>query len=322
MIQVFAYSKGAGLRALETADNLPELLKDEREHVWVDLESPTPSEMEILSSLFHFHALAIEDCLTESSLPKIDDYGDHLFLVLHGSTKDPVPGQFTTYEIDCFISRNYLVTVHYHPSRSIDRSKDRCRKESPTMSMGMDFLLHEILDGMVDNYFPLLDDYDEMIDALEDEVFSKPTQMTLNKIFSLKRDIMHLRRVAAPQREIFNRLSRNESPALTKKSAIYFRDVYDHLVRIYDLAESYRDLITGTLEAYLSVVSNRMNEVMKVLTVIATIILPLSLIAGIYGMNFEFMPELHTHYGYFVVLGIMAGLAGTMLYLFRRKGWL
>lgn len=321
MLRLFAYSKEEGIRTFDSAAPLPELVRNEREHLWLDLESPSTEEIELLSSAFHFHPLAIEDCLSESSLPKIDDYGDHLFLILHGSTKDRIPGQFTTYEIDCFISRSYLVTVHFHPSRSIERSRDRCLKGSPAIAKGLDFLLHEILDGMVDNYFPLLDDYDDLLDGLEDAVFTNPTNETLNKIFSLKRDVMHLRRVAAPQREIFNRLSRNDFPALSKKSAMYFRDVYDHLVRIYDLAESYRDLISGILEAYLSVVSNRMNEIMKVLTVIATIILPLTLITGIYGMNFEVMPELHLRYGYFMVLGTMAGLSAIMLIWFRRKGW-
>jgi len=186
----------------------------------------------------------------------------------------------------------------------------------------MDFLLYEILDGTVDNYFPILDDFDEVVNELEYEVIHSPSKETLNRIFSLKRDGMALRRVTSPQREILNRLSRDPFAVVNRRAAIYFRDVYDHLVRISDLAESYKDLTTGLLEAYLSVVSNRLNEILKVLTVFTAIMMPMTVITGIYGMNFKTMPELDSPYGYYVTIGGMAVIAVVMLVFFRLKKWL
>jgi len=207
-------------------------------------------------------------------------------------------------------------------SRSINRTKERCLKNSLAMSRGMDFLLYEILDGTVDNYFPILDDFDEVVNELEHEVIHNPSKETLNRIFSLKRDGMALRRVTGPQREILNRLSRDPFAVINKRTAIYFRDVYDHLVRISELAESYKDLTTGLLEAYLSVVSNRLNEIMKVLTVFTAVMMPLTVITGLYGMNFKYMPELDWPYGYHMTIGIMAVVIVGMLGFFRWKKWL
>ena len=190
------------------------------------------------------------------------------------------------------------------------------------MARGMDFLLYEILDGTVDYYFPVLDDFDAVVDELEHDMSGTPTKETLNRIFSLKRDGMYLRRVTSPQREIVNRLSRDHFEVINKQTAIYFRDVYDHLVRIEGLAESYKDLTTGLLEAYLSVVSNRLNEIVKLLTVFTVVMMPLTVITGIYGMNFEHIPELKSPYGYYGVLGLMVVVVGVMLGFFRRKKWI
>ena len=243
----------------------------------------------------------------ETHLPKLDDYGEYLFLVIHhGARSVEEPGTFSTVELNCFLSRRYLVTYHDEPSRTISDVYRRLEKESPTLAHGTDSLLHEILDGVIDNYLPILDDLDEQVGEIERQVLENPNHGVLDRILMLKRDVMHLKRVAAPQREVFHRLSRDPFAVIDPRVQIYFRDVYDHLVRITDLGESYREHLTATLEAHLSMVSNRLNEVMKVLTVIATIILPLSLIAGIYGMNFKNMPELQWTYGYPFTLGLMA----------------
>ncbi|MBI3805774.1 MAG: magnesium/cobalt transporter CorA [Nitrospirae bacterium] len=321
MISVLVYSEEAGLRSFKEVSLLSDLLKDSKNQVWVDLEAATAAESEILSSVFHFHPLAIEDCISETLLPKIDDYRDYIFLVLHGSRAGD-DQRFATAEMNFFLGPNYLVSYHDEPSRSIAKAKERCVKQGPSITHGVDFLLHEILDTMVDNYFPVLDQFDSAIDRIEEEVFSHPDRATLNKIFTLKKEIMHLRRVASPQREILNRLSRDNFPVISPKAAIYFRDIYDHLARITDLAESYRDLITSALDAYLSVISNRLNEIMKVLTIFTATLMPLTLITGIYGMNFDNIPELHTRYGYFVVLGIMLIVTAGMLHFFRKKKWL
>ncbi|MBI3610119.1 MAG: magnesium/cobalt transporter CorA [Nitrospirae bacterium] len=322
MIEIFAFTKENGLRRTTDAGSLPGLLKDETESVWVDLETPTEEETQILSSIFNFHPLAIEDCIAESHLPKLDDFGDYLFLVLHGARRGDISGTFKTVELNFFLGKRYLVTYHQQLSRSINRTKERCLKNSLAMSRGMDFLLYEILDGTVDNYFPILDDFDEVLDELEHEVTASPSKETLNRIFSLKRDGMSLRRVTSPQREILNRLSRDPFAVVNKRTAIYFRDVYDHLVRINDLAESYKDLTTGLLEAYISMVSNRLNEVIKVLTALTVVFMPLTVIPSIYGMNFKNMPELNWEYGYPVALGMMAVIVVVMLGFFRKKKWI
>lgn len=321
MISILVYSEEEGHRSFDRPALLPSLLADERNRLWVDLEAATPEEAEILSRDFHFHPLAIEDCISETLLPKIDDYSDYIFLVLHGS-RPMTDHAFVTAEMNFFLGSRYLVSYHDEPSRSISRAKERCLRGGPSVTRGVDFLLHEILDGMVDNYFPVLDQFDSIIDRIEEEVFARPDRETLNRIFDLKKEVMHLRRVAGPQREILNRLSRDPFPVISAKAAVYFRDVYDHLARISDLAESYRDLVTGALEAYLSVVSNRLNEIMKVLTVFTATLMPLTVITGIYGMNFENMPELRFRYGYFIVLAVMAAITVGMLAFFRKKKWL
>lgn len=322
MFWLFALTEKKGSFQSTDPGLLPDLLKDKHAVLWVDLESPTPGEIELLSQAFGFHPLAIEDCLAETHLPKVDDFGDYIFLILHGIKQSGKPGLFTTAQLNFFLSKNYLVTFHRQASRSIQSAKERCSKEAFSLSKGLDLLLHAILDRMVDNYFPILDDFDLLIEQIEDEVFKRATQKTLSKIFTLKRCLMQLRRIVGPQREVLIRLSRDEFPVITKQAHVYFRDVYDHLVRIWDLSESYRDLMSSALEAYLSVISNRLNEIVKLLTVFTAILMPLTVITGIYGMNFEDIPELKWRYGYFMVLGVMAGISTGLLYLFKRKKWI
>ena len=320
MITTIAYSKEEGYRHFENPEVLPGLLANKRDLIWVDLEMPSEQESAILSRYFNFHPLAIEDCILETLLPKVDDFGEYIFLVLHGSRISDEG--FSTVETNFFLGPNYLVTYHDEPSRSINKTKERCLKNSPSITRGVDFLLHEILDTMIDNYFPVLDYLDKSVDQVEEQVFKEPGKEILNKIFNLKKEVMHLRRVTGPQREILNRLSRDPFSVISPKAAIYFRDVYDHLARIADLSESYRDLIAGAMEAYLSVVSNRLNEIMKVLTIFTATLMPLTVITGIYGMNFENMPELRTRYGYFATLGVMVFISAGMLLYFRKKKWL
>jgi magnesium transporter len=322
MIEFFVFSKKQGLRRHTDPNLLQGFLKDEEETIWVDFETPTDNESEVLSTVFNFHPLAVEDCIAESHLPKLDDYGDYLFLVIHGARRGESPGTFNTVDVNFFVGKRYLVTFHPSHTRSVDQTKERCQKNTQILSKGIDFLLYEIMDRLVDNYFPILDDFDVVIDELEYEAFHNPTRATLDRIFSLKRDVTALRRITGPQREIFNRLSRDSFAVISRRAAPYFRDVYDHLFRISDLAESYKDLGAGLMEAYLMVVSNRLNEIIKVLTLIATIMLPLTLITGIYGMNFEYMPEIKWRYGYFFVIGFMALVGFGLLYYFRKRRWI
>ena len=322
MIEFFVYSKKEGLRRYKDPSLLPGFLKNEEETVWADFEAPTDAENEILSTAFNFHPLAIEDCIAESHLPKLDDYGEYLFLVVHGARRSDTPGTFNTIEVNFFVGKRLLVTYHREHHRSIDQTKLRCEKNIFPLSKGVDFLLYGAMDSLVDHFFPILDHFDEAIDDLEQEAFNNPTRSTLDRIFSLKRDVTALRRITAPQREIFNRLSRDPFSVISRRAAPYFRDIYDHLFRISDSAETYKDLSAGLMEAYLMIVSNRLNEVIKVLTLLATIMLPLTVITGIYGMNFRHMPELGWRYGYLMILGLMGLVVFGLLYYFRKRKWI
>ncbi|HJU92627.1 MAG TPA: magnesium/cobalt transporter CorA, partial [Pyrinomonadaceae bacterium] len=215
-------------------------------------------------------------------------------------------------------------TYHHDYFRSIANVKQLLRTTPVACQRGTPFLLHQILDQVVDYYSPVLDDFDDRVDKLEDDIFNlkRPNNKILSEIMELKRSVLRLRRISVKQMDILHRMSRGEFPLIPVDMRPFYRDVYDHLVRVVDLAENYRDLISGSLEAYLSVVSNRLNEIMKVLTIFSAIMLPLTFIAGVYGMNFDNMPELHSRYGYFAVLVIMIMVAIGMLLFFKRRGWI
>ncbi len=290
---------------------------------WIDLEDPTVKEAALLEDPFHFHPLAIEDCLSEVHHPKVDDYETYAFFIMHGIRFDAPTDQFITRELDVFLGPNYLVTHHNGPMRSIAAARELCLKNNqPAFPKGVDFLIHQILDQMFDHYFPSLDAVEDKIQLVQVEVFENPSTETLDRIFTLKRDILQLRRICVPQREIVHRLSRGEFRVISPKASIYFRDIYDNLFRIVDAALQYHDMVQGTMDAYLSAVNNRLNETMKRLTVVGALLAPLTVITGFYGMNFVHMPELQWKYGYLWVVGLMVFAAGGLLYLFRRKGWI
>ncbi|MDI6785034.1 MAG: magnesium/cobalt transporter CorA, partial [bacterium] len=291
--------------------------------LWVDLEAPDDEEIDILVRDFAFHPLSIEDCIFPQNRPKLEEFPNYSFIVFHSIAYDPAPGKGLRFaELDIFIGKNFIVTVHDEPLRNITNTKSRCKEKQELMKKGPDFLLHLILDSMVDSYFPILDQMDEQIDIVEDKIFSQPTTRLLNQIFSLKRNLIAFRKTIIPQREIINSLTRRDFPYIQSGTLVYFRDIYDHLVRMVDTIDTYREIISGAVEAYLSVTSNQLNSIMKTLTIIATTMMPLTFIASIYGMNFDFMPELRCKFGYPIVLGIMLCVALGMLYYFRRKKWL
>ena len=302
----------------------PALLKSDPDALhWIDLEDPTVREASILEDPFHFHPLAIEDCLSEVHHPKVDDYGDYVFFIVHGIRFDAPTDQFITRELDIFLGRNYLITHHKGPMRSISWARDQCVKDQlHSLQRGVDFLIHNILDQMFEHYFPNLDAIEDKIQLVQVEVFENPTTATLDRIFTLKRDVQTLRRICAPQREIVNRLARGEFKVISPRAAVYFRDIYDNLYRIVEASYAYQDLVQATLDAYLSMVSNRLNETMKRLTVIGAIFAALTVLTGVYGMNFEHMPELKWRYGYPMVWGLMALITGGLLLWFKKKQWI
>ncbi|HSS19020.1 MAG TPA: magnesium/cobalt transporter CorA [Pyrinomonadaceae bacterium] len=324
-MDIFVYRPGA--EKVETgfeATELSELLQDEQSVVWVDMPEPTAADEEVLLKVFHFHPLTIEDCHENRHYPKVEEFPGYLYLIVHGVRADTSPDHFNTIELDAFLGRNYVITYHHDEFRSIANVRQSITTSPVPCQRGAAFLLHQILDQIVDYYSPVLDDFDERIDQLEDDIFhlNRPSNSVLEEVMDLKRGVLRLRRISAKQREVLLRMSRGEFSLIDQQMLPFYRDVHDHIVRVTDLAESYRDLISGSLEAYLSVVSNRMNEIMKVLTIFSAIMLPLTFIAGVYGMNFDNIPELHSRYGYYVVWIIMVTVAIGMLGFFWKRGWI
>ena len=324
-MDIFVYREGANqVEEGFTADQLPELLKDGKAVFWVDIEAPSEADDRLLLDTFHFHPLTVEDCRANRHHPKVEEFPDYIYFIVHAVRTDASPDRFNTIELDGFLGSNYVITYHHDSFRSINNVKQLIHTSPIACKRGAPFLLYQILDQIVDFYSPVLDDFDERIDTLEDDIFTlkSPNNQILADVMDLKRGVLRLRRISSKQMEILYRMSRGEFSLIDQQMLPFYRDIYDHLVRVTDLAESYRDLISGALEAYLSVVSNRLNEIMKVLTIFSAIMLPLTFIAGVYGMNFEHMPELATRYGYFVVWIIMIVVALGMLGLFWKRGWI
>src|SRR5918996_2978364 len=324
-MEILVYRKGhPKIEEGFTAEALPELLKDLSALVWVDMEAPTEEDEQVLLDVFHFHPLTVEDCRENRHYPKIEEFDGYLYFIVHGVRADTSPERFNTIELDGFLGTNYVITYHHDYFRSIANVKQLLRTTPVASQRGASFLLHQILDQVVDYYSPVLDDFDERIDRVEQDIFllKQPNNKILSEIMELKRSVLRLRRISVKQMDILLRMSRGEFPLISDEMRPFYRDVYDHLVRVVDLSESYRDLISGSLEAYLSVISNRMNEIMKVLTIFSAIMLPLTFIAGVYGMNFDNMPELHTPYGYYGTLALMFVVAIGMLIFFWKRGWI
>jgi magnesium transporter len=288
--------------------------------VWVDLDQPTPDESRILSDVFHFHEFAIEDALSELHHPKVESYGEYLYLILHGIDFKASEHCFTTKDIDFFLGAQYLVTVHPGVSRSIGKVGTVCNRDSRVLGEGPGMLLYRIVDTMVDNYRPEVEKLSEKLDNLEEEVFERPNAQLARMILNYKKDISSLRQIVLPQRDVVARLARREFPLISEQLSYGFRDVHDHLVRLADEAMFFQDRITSILDAHLSAVSNQLNQVM---TIIATLFMPLTVLTGMYGMN---VPLPHLPGGeraqFWWVCGIMLGLSGAMLGFFRRKRWI
>ncbi|HEY9503226.1 MAG TPA: magnesium transporter CorA family protein, partial [Pyrinomonadaceae bacterium] len=266
-MEILVYRQGAThVQEGFTKEQLPELLKDKSSVVWVDMSAPTADDERILLDVFKFHPLTVEDCRENRHYPKIEEFPDYVYFIVHGVTADTSPEAFNTIELDGFLGPNYVITYHHDTFRSINNVKQLLRTSPVACQRGAPFLLHQILDQVVDYYSPILDSFDEKIDLLEDNIFAlkKPNNQILAEIMDLKRGVLRLRRISTKQMDILYRMSRGEFHLIPPEMLPFYRDIYDHLVRVTDLAESYRDLIGGSLDAYLSVVSNRLNEIMKV----------------------------------------------------------
>lgn len=328
MIRSLYYSHDDTLRFDLQPPEIAQLAQGSDGVLWVSLEQPTNEEIQTyLRDIFRFHHLAIEDCLSSNyQPPKVDDFGDYIFIIAHAlrpdSTVDRIDRDLDTVELNCFLGENYLVTVHRLPQMpSTQVTWERAKQNHRLCKRGPDFLCHAVLDHLVDEYLPLHDVIDEELERLESDIFSRPKPIILQRILTLKHNMLILRRIISPQRDLMNRLSRGDLPQIAQENRIYYRDIYDHLVRLHDLSEGTRDVITGSLETYLSVASNRLNEVMKTLTIISVIFLPLSFLAGLYGMNFEYIPLAEWPAGFAFISAICVLIAGAMLWVFKRRGW-
>jgi magnesium transporter len=329
-MEIFVYRTGANkVEEGFTLEELPELLNDKSNLVWVDLRGETPDQIEqskyVLLDIFNFHPLTVEDCIETRNQPKVEAFPSYIYFIVHAiKPGETGPTNFVTKELDGYLGDNYVVTYHTQRFRSLKAVKTQIRASHFSCSRGPAYLLHQILDQIVDLYMPIVDDFDEAINDLEDRVFDmkKTGTAILEEVMDLRRSVARLRRISARQLEVLYRISHGEFPQIPDHILPFFRDVHDHLQRISDLGEGYRDLVSGLFEIHFAVVSNRTNDVMKTLAVLSAIMLPLSLIAGIYGMNFEYMPELKSAYGYFATLGMMAVVAILLLIYFWRRGWI
>jgi magnesium transporter len=290
--------------------------------VWVDLSNPTEEEARVLSTYFHFHELSIEDAIGEVLHPKIEPYNGYLYVVLHGIDFEASKHQFKTHEVDFFVGEKFLVTVHDETSRSISRLLDVCPRHDFILAEGIDALLHRIVDMMVDNYRPEVDKLEARLDEVEDRVFEMPSHDDIRRILDLKKDVASMRRVVTPQRDVVARLARREFPIISEPIAYRFRDVYDHLVRVAEEANIFFDRVTGILDAHLSFTSNRLNQVMKVLTIISVIFMPMTVVTGLFGMNVK-LPHFPGGEGmeFWWIIAIMAVTTTTLLLIFNRKRW-
>lgn len=329
-MEVFVYRQGANCveDGFERSD-LPGLLEEQTNVVWVDLRAETERERafasEILRDVFRFDYLTIEDCLETRHQPKIEVFPDYLYMIVHGVKPDETSSaNFVTKELDMFLGANFVVTFHTESFQSINEVKQQIQSSPFACQRGAAYLLHQILDRVIDLYMPIVDDFDNSINDLEDRIFlmKKGTNEMLSEIMNLRRSVARLRRISARQLDVLYRISRGEFPQIPKKLLPFYRDVYDHLLRISDLSESYRDLVSSLFDIHFSVIANRTNEVMKTLAIVSAIILPLSLIAGIYGMNFENIPELRSPYGYYITIASMVVITTLMLAYFWRRGWI
>ena len=301
-----------------------QLVGDPGEVTWINVTGISKvTDLERVGECFKIHPLVLEDILEVGQRPKVEDYEEYLYIVLNAIQPVAEGAELVAEEISLVLGPNYLLSFYtgdddlYAPIRErLLQAKGRIRK------LGADYLAYTLIDLVVDNYFVELEKFGDQMESLEDEVVANPSPRTLHDVHQFKNDMIMLRKSLWPLREVIARLERRESPLISENLGKYFRDVYDHTIIAIDTVETYRDILSGMLDIYLSSMSNRLNSIMKVLTIIATIFMPLTFITSLYGMNFKHMPELQWEYGYFMVLGMIVVIAVAMLEYFRRKRWI
>jgi magnesium transporter len=313
---------GGQTRTGLSLDDINSIIAKKSGSLWVELDITKPGQPEVLKGIKGLHPLAVEDALCVNSRPKLEEYDDYLFMIIIGvrfseTTEDPY--DLETFDLCFFLGKNFLITVHEGQSASIEEVGRRIEKNPDLLSRGMDRLTHAIMDGAVDAYFPLLEKIDDFVDQLEQRVVIDFDQSALKEIFAVKRLVLSLRRHVAPEREVFNILTNRPSALLSPESQIYFRDIYDHVLRINDSIDTYRDLLSSVLDSYLTQVSNRLGRVTKGLSVVATLSIPFVVISGMWGMNVERIPLSHHPHAFWWMLALQLGLGIVLLVILRFR---
>ena len=321
MITILVARDGAVTEAQPA--ELEAILRDRRAHVWIDLEDAGLEGFEALRPALEFHPLAVQDCVADINYPKVDDYGDYLYIAVHSARWDEDQPEPAIRELDILIGRRFLVTYHEEPTRSIQRARETLARRGTLLERGPDQLLHFLLDVMVDNYLPILDRIEAEIDGLEERVFQRPTQRLVIDVLRLKHGIANLRRIVGPQRDTILTLTREEFGGIRRDLRPYLRDVFDRMARVGDVLDTFRDELSTLLEIYSTQVSNRLNEVMKVLTVITVVLMPATLVASIYGMNVAYPEQRWPEpWGYVWALSVIVAVGLGMYGLIRSRRWL
>ncbi|HLZ72301.1 MAG TPA: magnesium transporter CorA family protein [Dehalococcoidia bacterium] len=301
-------------------DSLHAMADDEHALVWLDLEAPTPDEIGLAGTIFGWVHLTVEDLVRQGQRAKLESFPGYSYLVMHALSYDAAGGRLATPELDFVIGRNYIASVHAQPLAQITQSREAQQRTEQMLGAGPDYLLYTLTDLLVDSYFPVMDQLDDALDGLQDQIVTKPTNAEMSRIFDMKRDAVLLRKVISPQLEIFSRLTSPDTGIVRPETAVYFRDVHDHVIRIFEVADGYRDLLAGALDAYLSTVSNLMNDVMKRLTVLTALFLPITAVSGLLGMNLRRSPP-WTDSLFWVLVGVLLGLSAAQFVYMRRRGW-
>lgn len=296
-----------------------DLLSRRDANLWLHFDTPTEEELDFLKENFAIHHLTIEDIVNQNQRPKIEPFENYVYLAIHPLRRE-AKWEIEPSELDLLLGRGWIVSVHYGPLPGLIDNSQLHERIPAALGRGADFLLYTLVDLVVDSYFPVMDDVEDKIESLEDRLLLRAHPGDMNRLLSLKRSIVHIRRAVTPQREVLNQLTRHDFPFVRPENLVYFRDVYDHLIRIVEELDSLRDILSSVLEIHLASTSNQLNATMKRLTAYGTIFVVITAIAGIYGMNFKFMPELEWRYGYFVVLGVMAAISLGLYFYFKKRG--
>ena len=317
--QMLVCASNGQFRSYVDPAEIDELLDKKETFIWLDLQNPPESGIELLRKEFKFHRLAIEDAVRRHERPKLVAYDNYYFMVVYALSYDTrLSGQ----AISLFIGANYIVSVHYSTITTIDETIQRWQANLAEFGQDSGALLYTLLDAIVDDYFPVIDELAERVEVIEEQIFARFSEDALQEVFRLKRDLLAVRRVVAPERDVLNVLIRREVPIFERNSILYLQDVYDHIVRITDSIDTYRDLLSGALDAFLSVQSNRLNQILKVLTIASIVLMTDALIAGVYGMNFDYMPILHSPYGFAISIALMVAVSAGLVLFFRIRRWL